>query len=286
MGLEAGLAASRWLHYVAVTGLFGLGLFRLYAPRAALRAAPALARLAVLFLVFAVVSALAWFAFVVINMAGGLADALATAPTVIIDTDFGPLWGARLGLALVLIFPAARKNRWVFATLTAALLASLALTGHARIHEGAAGGLHMASDAIHLLAAGAWLGALSAFVVLLRVAPREPETARALADFSAVGMLAVAALVATGLTNAWMVLGGVEPLFSTTYGRLLILKVALFALMLGLAALNRFRLVPALGTEADTTALGRLRQHVAAEQGLGLAVLLVVGLLGTLDPTA
>jgi putative copper resistance protein D len=142
----------------------------------------------------------------------------------------------------------------------------------------------MANDAVHLLAAGAWLGALAAFVILLRSAPRAPETVRVLADFSLVGMLAVAALAATGLVNAWLVLGGVTPLFTTLYGRLLILKVALFGLMLALAALNRFRLVPALESGLDDGALRRLKAHVAGEQLLGLAVLLSVAVLGTLDP--
>jgi copper resistance protein D len=62
-------------------------------------------------------------------------------------------------------------------------------------------------------------------------------------------------------------------------------KVALFAVMVGLAGVNRFWIVPALGNSAppDGT-LRRLRLHILLEQCLGLAIILVVALLGTMEP--
>ncbi len=61
-----------------------------------------------------------------------------------------------------------------------------------------------------------------------------------------VGTLVVVVIIVSGLTNAWLLVGpaNVQRLPATLYGRLLIAKLVLFAAMLALAALNRFRLVP------------------------------------------
>jgi putative copper resistance protein D len=285
--LDYGLIASRWLHLTSVTVLFGVALFGLYAPRTALVgarrswwllvAAPA-----------AVGSAIAWFVFsaAAMSMAINLSDVSAAIPTVLAETDFGRVWSVRVVIALTLCAPSVARARWPNLVLTGALLASLALTGHAQMHEPPILWLQAAVDAAHLLAAGAWLGALSAFLLLLRRSPLEPETARALSDFAAVGSIAVATLIASGVANAWFVLGGIRPLVASHYGRLLLLKVGLFLVMVALAAANRFRVVPAFAAHPSADAAAGVRRCVLAEQLLGLTVLLIVSAIGTLDPTA
>ena len=67
----------------------------------------------------------------------------------------------------------------------------------------------------------------------------------------------------------------------TDYGRLLLLKIGLFAAMLGIAAVNRFHLTPQLGARGISRSLAR---NSLAETGLGLCVLLFVGALGTMAP--
>lgn len=282
--VETGLILSRWLHYVVVTALFGLALFRSYAPRTALEG-PAAGRRLTASAVLALLSGLAWFYFSSAAMGGGLAEAAATMPTVLSGTDFGPMWMARLGLALGLCVPALQRTRRLHAAVAGLLLASLALTGHPRMHEGWVGWAHAADDAVHLLAAGAWLGALAAFLLLLRQAPDDVETARALAGFARTGSIAVAVLLATGVVNAGLILGGIAPLLTTFYGRMLSLKIAAFVLMVALAGLNRFRLVPRLAAPRSDSAVGRLRFDVAAELALGVLVLLIVAVIGTLDPS-
>jgi putative copper resistance protein D len=108
--------------------------------------------------------------------------------------------------------------------------------------------------------------------------------------FSGMGYLAVATLVGSGLVNCWFLVGNVSRLLTTSYGQLLTVKLVLFAGMLALAVSNRFRLVPSL-TEArgddrqgPTALIGKLRHHVLGEQFLGLAVLLVVSVLGIMQP--
>jgi putative copper resistance protein D len=171
------------------------------------------------------------------------------------------------------------------AVLSAFLLFSLAGTGHAQTGTGATKWLQAGADAIHLLGAGAWLGGLVPLaIVAQRGSHDEAETA--LTRFSGMGYAAVAALLLTGLLNGWFLVGTIDGLIGTAYGRLLTLKVAIFAIMVALAGLNRFRLVPRLARERDgeRLSLSRLRRHILAEQNLGFAVILIVSFLGTMAP--
>ena len=107
-----------------------------------------------------------------------------------------------------------------------------------------------------------------------------------------VGTIVVAALAVTGLVNAWLLVGpdNIGALWTTLYGRLLLAKLALFAAMLGLAALNRFRLTPrfeaSIATGDHGGALGAMRRSLAVETGCIVAILALVAWLGTLEPPA
>src|SRR5262249_9591200 len=174
----------------------------------------------------------------------------------------------------------------------AVLLASLAGIGHAQVHEGASAIVHVTADAVHLLTAGAWLGGLlplGMVVVSCRMKQLLDEDAvSVLSRFSGMAYLAVAALVASGSINGWLLIGSLSALIGTAYGELLLLKLGLLVLMLCLAAANRFWLVPALAkaptaSESDLV-LARLRRHILAEQILGILIVGIVSLLGTLSP--
>jgi putative copper resistance protein D len=103
----------------------------------------------------------------------------------------------------------------------------------------------------------------------------------------------VAVLVATGLVNGWFLVGPTRlaGLWTTPYGLLLSVKLALFAGMLALAAANRFRLTPALGAALDgavgpTEALSALRRSLLVETSLAFAVLGLVAWFGMLAPVS
>lgn len=149
--------------------------------------------------------------------------------------------------------------------------------------------MHVGMDALHLLAAGAWLGGLLALSATLRK-PRANYGPTTLARFSGMGLLAVATLVATGLVNSWFLVGTMDGLLTTRYGHLLIAKLAAFLGMGALAAANRFWLAPALEAmpqrDGHNARLNQLERHVLGELGLGAAVLMVVGVLGALQPAA
>ena len=105
-----------------------------------------------------------------------------------------------------------------------------------------------------------------------------------LAKFGLLGTVFVATLVVTGVVNSLMIVGiaDLPALAGSRYGWLLGAKLLLFAGMLGLAALNRWRLTPAL--ERGDGAIDALRLSLAVETGAAIAIVALVALLGTLDP--
>lgn len=238
-----------------------------------------------------------WLAATAIAMSG-LPAAQALAPgvlaTVLTQTTFGHAWLLRGALFAVLAALVAlrRRDRASLgvpgAALALVLVASLAWTGHAL----GTNGLHVWVDAAHLVAACVWLGMLPMLALLMRRAVARAGAWRALglacADrFFAPGVVAVAVLAASGVANtAWM-LADFSDLATTRYGRILVAKLALFALMLALAGTNRFVLVPRLARSATGDRLLRaLRATVCAEVLAGAAVLAVVAWLGVTPPAA
>jgi putative copper resistance protein D len=99
--------------------------------------------------------------------------------------------------------------------------------------------------------------------------------------FSTLGVICVGALVLSGLANAWYLVGSVPALVGTEYGRLLLAKVAVFAAMVTLAAVNRLSLTPRLKGQ-DGRALPLLRRNATAEIAAGIIAVAIVGALGTM----
>jgi uncharacterized membrane protein len=167
-------------------------------------------------------------------------------------------------------------------------MAFIALIGHAGATPGTAGDIHLASDMVHLPAAGAWVGALPAMAMLLARARHADDpawrsfAAGATRGFSWLGVVSVAAPLASGIINSWNLLGGPRDLLTTGYGRLVLLKFGLVVAMVGIAAANRFHFTPRLPV---TGAMRGLERNSLAETGLGLCALLFVGALGTLSPS-
>jgi putative copper resistance protein D len=238
--------------------------------------------------VLALVSAWAVLAMMTAGMAGSLGGAfdLGVLATAISDTQFGRVWIVRILLAIVIlgliVKPRPARDRPLL-ILSGLLLASVALTGHSALPGGVPGALHQVADAVHLIAAGWWIGGLLALVLTARTFG--PEAHHVLDRFSGVGYGAVAAIVLTGLFKSAMLvatLGGVD---STAYGWTLLLKVALVALMGLLALSNNFWITRGLKREPGQALwLGRLQKSVTLEFALGLGVLAVVGALGAMSP--
>ena len=217
------------------------------------------------------------------------------------ESGIGTAWLVRMASMAIAVVAALAINRssaarYVLLSSVSLAIATLVWTGHAGATEGWAGTAHRLSDMVHMLASAVWIGGIAGFAWLLF----RPVTAqsgahlavahRALDRFSRVGTIAVAVIVATGIVNCLAVVG--FPHFTrlplTDYGKLLIVKLLLFAAMLALAALNRWRLTPALGVavhnDNPASALAGLRRSLLAEGSAALAILAVVAWLGTLEP--
>ena len=134
-----------------------------------------------------------------------------------------------------------------------AVTVSFALWGHNT--EAPYRWLAFTSDIVHVTAAAVWLGGLVGLtMVLFRRAPHPVRsTALILSRFSTAAAVSVLALVLAGGAMTWIETGSVKALFTTTYGRLVLVKMAITLGVVVMAAYNRFRLVPAIiaGSEAD-----------------------------------
>lgn len=130
----------------------------------------------------------------------------------------------------------------------------------------------------HFAAAGAWAGGLAALLLGLRGAPSEPKAA-AVRRFSLVAAGAIALVAATGTVRAIDELGALDQLGQTGYGRAILVKIALIALIVAIAARTRRRRVAVAATDLDP-----LRRTSRAELVLGAGALAAAAVLGTLAP--
>ncbi|MFJ3440304.1 copper resistance protein CopC [Streptomyces sp. NPDC086081] len=120
----------------------------------------------------------------------------------------------------------------------AGLAASWAMSEHASV--GIQAGIAMPVDVLHLLAVAAWLGGLGALLVALYRAPADaPVDASAVRRFSRVAFGSVLALIATGAYQSWRQLGSWSAFTDTRYGLLLLAKIALIAVLVGVAWISR-----------------------------------------------
>ena len=222
---------------------------------------------------------------------------------------------ARLALLLVAAVFAVRlrkRDAWPRPLLAAggALGVALALTWAASEHASAGiqVPLAMASAVLHLLAMAVWLGGLTALLILLHRAELPPAV---VARFSRIAFACVTVLVVTGVYQSWRGLGSWSALTGTTYGRLLVAKLAAVLLLVAAAGLSRrwtAQLVtanasavrervpepvggpPATVPEepaapaAGGASRGNLRRSVLAEVAVGVVVLVLTTVLGSTLP--
>ncbi|AMQ83908.1 copper homeostasis membrane protein CopD [Pseudomonas glycinae] len=271
--------------YVDLLLLFGLALFGLYSVDAVLRFRPMLRGMALIGALLSVAGLV-----LMTRAMSGETEFAALWPhlqMMVLETDVGLAWTLRMiALIAVVIWPGLR-----LASMAGAVaLASLAWSGHGAMDNA----WHLLSDILHLLAAGAWLGAMLALILMARLDALCSEARiRSLADsvkrFEGVGAAIVLILSVTGVANYLFIVGPtLGEVLLGTYGILLAIKVMLFGGMLVLAALNRFHLGPlleqSLRAGQHQVAANALRRSVASELVIALLIVGLVAWLGTLSP--
>jgi len=288
--MDVAIVVGLFVNYAATMAVFGAAAFRLLIVDAEVAVAvdPRLKRWLIFASFAALLGAIALTMLEAGSMAGDWSAALDTETigAVLTRTAFGHVWLWRLGIAVIvaLCAIATRPSAPWIAFSAAFLLASLALVGHAAMSEGAVGAIRRATQAIHLLAGGAWIGgAISLALALVATRHRPRAAIPILLRFSLYGAGAVVLIVASGTLNAVALLGTVGALIGVAYGWALLVKILLVAMLIVLASYNRFVLVRRLAIEPDT-AMRRLRRSVGLEIALGALVVLVASRLGTLPP--
>jgi copper resistance protein D len=300
------LAIVRAVHFAATSIVAGSLIFRLLVVEPSARSPEAVAvrkqthRIAAIGLAVAMASGAIWLALQAVTMSGlpfGEAITADVLSTVATGTQFGLTMDVRLALAIILAgclaYDRLTPLRWLGLLSALGLIGSIAWTGHAGAGVGELGTLHLAADILHLIGAAAWLGGLACLILLFAVVRRHGYGSTFLAQdatrrFSTLGIACVGTLILTGIVNAWILVGSLHALLFSEYGRLLTLKIGLFAIMLVCAAVNRFWLTPRLvlssGREPQLSSLLQLSLSSSVEIVLGVTIYGIVGVLGTQHP--
>src|SRR6187551_3877775 len=209
-----------------------------------------------------------------------LAQTVTAIPTVLFHTRFGQIL-----VLQALAIPCALAAVWRGRDILAASLACTAVILEAG-HSYAFAMAHiplLLSQMMHLTAAGAWLGGLLPLLVVVREASLDAAHLAA-RRFSTLGTISVSVLAATALLQGTLLSGGLAGLTGTAYGAVLLLKAVLFAVLIAIAAVNRFRLTPAFAGPDAKRARRALALSIGIETVVGLCVVFAASLLSSLEP--
>lgn len=301
---EVGFWLVRWIGYLAIALALGAVTWLLFVlgPRTGARAEAEeelLSRFRKLMLPVAAVGIMVSLAAIPFQgaIAGGSSfwQAFGSGiPGEVIDTRFGTVMLARAAAwtvlaGLVAFRPAGFRSASVVSVvglLTALWLAvTPALAGHASTRD--PGWLLIPSDIVHVAAMAVWTGGLVAMLVVLPVLTRRIEApaertivlTETTMRFSAIALAAVALIGVSGAVQAILEVGSLGALLDTQFGRAVLIKIVLFAVLVVLGAVNRARIVPGLVRRMEERAApGKPGRRLRFN--LRLEVLLIVGVLG------
>jgi copper transport protein len=204
-----------------------------------------------------------------------------------LDTSFGQVWLARVVLLVGTVpvlrallsrrsatpRPVARPLLLVAAALSVLLAATPGLSGHAVTGDWVT--VAVIADTVHVLAMAVWLGGLAVLANVLLPGRPAAEVREPLTRWSLVALLSVVAIVVSGGFQTWRQVGSIDALRSTDYGRMLIVKLIVFAALVAVAAFSReivLRLFPAGPDDLDpvdagATESGDVRERVPVLTG-------------------
>ncbi|MBI6531130.1 copper homeostasis membrane protein CopD [Proteus vulgaris] len=250
----------RFFHFVAVMFMFGLSFSAAilakdkFIPLIQVRLRPALA----ISTITVFVTTYLWMAVQSGIMGDGWEDAWSLDVwKAVLGTSFGQTWQWQLmlaTLALAVLFIHQRYIRNFSLLIIASIMLILhASIGHGAMFTGSEATLYKVNQSIHLISAAYWFGGLWPFVACLQFLRNKDELAEGMIKpiigtmkrFSLFGHIAVLLVIITGIISAVMLIPGWPAIhLSSEYQSMLWLKISLVVLMLGLAVINRYVLVP------------------------------------------
>ncbi len=303
-------AATRWVEFIAMLGVVGAIVFRLLVLRLGERASASvlspetradiadsvrrLAQGALVLLLIASLSRLYEEASAVLGPDRALNRS--AFETILFGTSWGAGW--LLGLVGIVVagvgFSIAKRSRtnagWAIAALGAlAIVMAPALTGHARATQPV--GLALFADMLHVCAACAWIGGLMALLFAALPIARGSRAASTIGSgplvaglvraFHPVALTCAAIVILTGLCAAWLRLPAIGALWSSSYGRVLLIKLAFVAMVVVMGAINWRRTLPSLG---DDQSARRITRTAGTELTFAVLVLAVTAVLVSTPP--
>ena len=318
------LSIIRWIEYLAMMSLFGGFIFQLLIARPSVRKAEGLpdderttvlessmrrftrsSWVGIAVLALGVVAALIVQTAMVLDVSFFKAFVPSNLFQVLFKTGFGGPWFLQtmmLVLLAVIVLMFSRWRRlwllWAGVTCMTVMFLAVSLMGHA-------GAIAMEwrsaaiSDWLHLVFAGVWVGGLFHLVLNLKPALNKvgaPQRVRVLNRvipiFTRYAVPSTILIALTGIYNSWIHLDSFNSLWTTAYGKTVLLKVAIFIPMVALGGLNTFVLHPRtkrlLAREAAIDEHGQMsrsfHRSVLVEALLGVAVLLAAAILAFLTP--
>jgi len=207
----------------------------------------------------------------------------------VFGTSFGPAIAERViplviaGVAVLVGTRAGARYRTVLTIVALAAAGALladVLSSHAAAGRNAA--LDVLIQSLHVVAVALWMGGLVGLLLTVRRRDPDDATARAAKRFSWIATVGIATVAGTGVLRAISEVGTIDALLTTDYGRLLVAKTALLAVLAVLGATNHFRNVPAAGR-----VLGGLWRVGSVEILIGgTVVLLAAALVNVAPPTS
>jgi putative copper export protein len=207
----------------------------------------------------------------------------------VFGTSFGPPIAERVvplviaGAAVLAGIRAGARYRTVLTIVALAAAGALladVLSSHAAAGRNPA--LDVLIQFLHVVAVALWMGGLVGLLVTVRRRDPDEATARVAKRFSWIATVGIATVAGTGVLRAISEVGTIDALLTTDFGRLLVAKTALLAVLAVLGATNHFRNVPAAGR-----VLSGLRRVGSVEILIGgTVVLLAAALVNVAPPTS
>ena len=211
----------------------------------------------------------------------------ATVGAMLLHSGWGLAWclaavGTAVGFWALGRIRRERPHAWLLLTAsTLVLVVTIAMSGHAAAASSPI--TAMAVHALHVVGAGGWMGSLAALMIIAIPTAMRTDAddthqmvAGLLNAFSPTALVFAGLVAVTGAIAAWRNLGAVEELWRSTYGQVLLLKMATLSVAAATGAYNWKRVLPSLGTVTGTA---RLRTSASVELAAALAVLLITAIL-------
>jgi copper transport protein len=266
---------GRWLFFIGLMGIVGIASTCLIA----LRGVPQFATRSL---------GVAWViaALGVAGVIEGQREAAGVGLDALFATSLGATAAQRIaaivgtGLAVILTLVGRSRARYVGVALSGLGAAASMWVDVAASHAGAQAPVaaNLIIQWAHIVASGIWIAGLVVLLLGVRGQPSEVK-GRTVRRFSTTAGVAIVVVALTGTFRAVIEIGSVGQLFGTAFGILVLIKVALFAVLLILGAINRFVNVP-----KSASSLRGLRKIGSTEVLIGAAVLLVAAALVNVAP--